>query len=214
VITLVPYKYIAVEGCIGAGKTELSKLISQRLNSRLLLEQFEENPFLPKFYDDRKRYAFALEMSFLASRYNQLSKDLQQGNLFNEHIVADYIIEKCLLFSRITLNDEEYELYNRFFQIVKINVPPPDLLIYIYRDTEQLLKNISHRNREYEKSIDASYLDNIQKGYMTLFQNSPSLRVLLLDAHHFDFVESENNFDIIFRLLTRNYPAGVTRITL
>jgi deoxyguanosine kinase len=210
----VPYKYIAIEGCIGAGKTELAKLIAARLNSRLLLEQFEDNPFLPKFYEDRKRYAFALEMSFLASRFHQLSKDLQNGNLFKEHIVADYIIQKCLLFSRITLDDEEYNLYNRFFQIVKLNVPPPELLVYIYRNPEHLMRNIIKRNRDYEKSIDAAYLSSIQDGYLEMFRNSPGLRVLLLDAHQFDFLESETNFDIIFRLLAKKYPVGVNRVTL
>ncbi len=211
---MVTYKYIAIEGCIGAGKTELSLLLAKRLGAKLMLEQFEDNPFLPKFYGDKRRYAFPLEMSFLASRYHQLSTDLQQDNLFENFIVADYIIQKCLLFSRLTLDEEEYKLYNRLFQIIQLNCPAPDLLVYIYRDTTQLMKHIKERNRDYERSIDETYLDNIQHGYLEMFKNHTSQRILLLDAHHFDYVGDKNNFEIIFRLLQQEYPIGVTKITL
>ncbi len=211
---MVPYKYIAIEGCIGAGKTELSKLLARRLQARLILELFEENPFLPKFYNDKDRFAFPLEMSFLASRFHQLSNDLQAGNLFSPHIVADYTIQKCLLFSRITLGDEEYQLYNKLFQIIQLNVPQPDLLVYLYRDTEQLLKNISKRNREYEQNIDAKYLDDIQNGYLEMFKNNRNQRILLIDAHQFNFMDEPSNFEIIFRHLQQNYEYGLTRITL
>ncbi|MCX6189969.1 MAG: deoxynucleoside kinase [Bacteroidetes bacterium] len=211
---MVTYKYIAIEGCIGAGKTELSLLLAKRLGAKLMLEQFEDNPFLPKFYGDKRRYAFPLEMSFLASRYHQLSTDLQQDNLFENFIVADYIIQKCLLFSRLTLDEEEYKLYNRLFQIIQLNCPAPDLLVYIYRDTTQLMKHIKERNRDYERSIDETYLDNIQNGYLEMFKNHTSQRILLLDAHHFDYVGDKNNFEIIFRLLQQDYPIGVTKITL
>lgn len=211
---LVPYKYIAIEGCIGAGKTELSKLLARRLNAKSVLEQFEDNPFLPKFYADKSRYAFPLEMSFLASRYHQLTGELQEGNLFERYIVADYIIQKCLLFARITLESEEYNLYNKLFQIIQLNCPEPDLLIYIYRDEQQLLKNIGKRNRDYELNIDISYLKSIQDGYLELFKKSASQRILLLDAHQFDYMADTNNFEIIFRLLQQNYPPGLTKITL
>ncbi len=211
---MVPYKYIAIEGCIGAGKTELSLLLAKRLQAKSILEEFEDNPFLPKFYGDKRRYAFPLEMSFLASRYHQLSTYLQEGNLFENYIVADYIIQKCLLFSRLTLDDEEYNLYNKLFQIIQLNCPAPDLLVYIFRDTPQLMKNIHKRNREYEKSIDERYLDNIQNGYLELFKNHASQRILLLDAHQFDYVDNKNNFEIIFRLLQQPYPLGLTRVTL
>ncbi len=211
---MVPYKYIAIEGCIGAGKTELAKLLSKRLNSKSILEQFEDNPFLPKFYGDKKRYAFALEMSFLAVRYHQLTAELQEGNLFENYIVADYVIQKCLLFSRITLDDEEYNLYHKLFRIIQLNCPPPDLLVYIYRDENQLLKNIEKRDRDYESTIDIAYLNKIQNGYLGMFKNLTNQRILLLDAHQFDYLENANNFEIIFRLLQQEYPIGVTRITL
>lgn len=188
--------------------------LAKRLNARHVLEQFEDNPFLPKFYADKRRYAFPLEMSFLASRYHQLSADLQQGNLFQQHIVADYVIQKCLLFSRVNLDDEEYNLYNKLFQIIQLNCPTPDLLVYVFRDIPQLLKNIAKRNRDYERTIDESYLSNIQNGYMEMFKNQTSQRILLLDAHQFDYVEDKNNFEIIFRLLRQEYPIGVTKITL
>jgi deoxyadenosine/deoxycytidine kinase len=211
---LVPYKYIAIEGCIGAGKTELSKLLATRLNARSVLETFDDNPFLPKFYADKKRYAFPLEMSFLASRYHQLSVELQQGNLFEKHIVADYIIQKCLLFSRITLEGEEYNLYKKLFDMIQLNCPAPDLLVYVYRDAEQLLKNIARRGRDYEKTIDATYLNDIQNGYMEMFRNRNSQRILLLDAHQFDYIEYPENFEIIFNLLMKEYPVGITRVRL
>jgi deoxyguanosine kinase len=211
---LAPYKYIAIEGCIGAGKTELALMLAKRLNAKTVLEEFEDNPFLPKFYGDKRRYAFSLEMSFLASRYHQLASDLQQGNLFSDYIVADYIIQKCVLFSRITLDDEEYNLYNRLFQIIQMNCPQPDLLVYIYRDSQQLLKNIARRGRDYEITINANYLDKIQNGYLDLFGKLTTQRILLLDAHQFDYVNNQNNFEIIFRLLQEEYPVGVTRVTL
>ncbi len=211
---MVPYKYIAIEGCIGAGKTELSKLLAKRLNAKNILEQFEDNPFLPKFYADRSRYAFPLEMSFLASRYHQLTGELQRGNLFENFIVADYVIQKSLLFSRITLDDEEYNLYNTLFRIIEMQCPQPDLLVYIFRDENQLLKNISKRNRDYEKTIDASYLKNIQDGYLEMFKNKSAQPVLMLDAHQFDYIDDPNNFEIIFRLLQQKYPPGLTKITL
>lgn len=211
---MVPYKYIAIEGCIGAGKTELARLLAGRLDSKSILEQFDDNPFLPKFYADKKRYAFALEMSFLAARYHQLTSELQHGNLFENYIVADYVIQKCLLFSRITLDDEEYNLYNKLFQIIQFNCAVPDLLVYIFRDVNQLLKNIEKRNRDYEKNIDAAYLNKIQNGYLDMFKNQTSQRILLLDAHQFDYVDNSDNFEIVFRLIQEDYPLGVTKITL
>src|SRR5690606_24361532 len=145
--------YIAIEGNIGAGKTSLSTMISQDFNAKLILERFRDNPFLPKFYEDKHRYAFPLEMSFLADRYQQLSDDLAQYDLFRDFVVSDYDVFKSLIFAKITLQEEEYVLYDKLFRIMYKELVKPDLYIYLYQNTERLLENIRIRGREYEQNI-------------------------------------------------------------
>ena len=160
------YPYIAIEGTIGAGKTSLSKRLTADWDARLILEEFADNPFLPKFYEQPDRYAFPLELSFLSERFAQLKKEMQHIDMFAPHVVADYMIHKCQIFAQNNLQPDEYELFLKVFQMVEPNLPKPDLLVYLYLPVEQLLKNIHQRGRAYEQKISAEYLDNIQKQYL------------------------------------------------
>ncbi|MGL5111397.1 MAG: 2-amino-4-hydroxy-6-hydroxymethyldihydropteridine diphosphokinase, partial [Flavobacterium sp.] len=165
-IPLEQFNYIAFEGNIGAGKTTLTHKIAEDFNAKMVLERFADNPFLPKFYKDQNRYAFPLEMSFLADRYQQLSDDLAQFDLFKDFVVADYHIFKSLIFAKITLAEDEYRLYRNLFTIIYKEMPKPDLYVYLYQNTTRLLQNIKKRGRGYEQNITEDYLDKINTGYL------------------------------------------------
>jgi len=193
-IPLEQFNYIAFEGNIGAGKTTLSTKIAEDFNAKTVLERFADNPFLPKFYEDQNRYAFPLEMSFLADRYKQLSDDLAQFDLFKDFIVADYHIFKSLIFAKITLAEDEYRLYRTLFDIVYREMPKPDLYIYLYQNTERLLANIKKRGRSYEQNIPADYLDKINSGYLDYIKSQTDLNVLIIDVSDRDFVENQVDY--------------------
>ncbi|MFL9844686.1 2-amino-4-hydroxy-6-hydroxymethyldihydropteridine diphosphokinase [Flavobacterium rhizosphaerae] len=188
------FNYIAIEGNIGAGKTTLATKISEDFNARLILERFADNPFLPKFYEDGQRYAFPLEMSFLADRYQQITDDLAQFDLFTDFIVADYHIFKSLIFSRVTLAEEEYRLYRRLFDIMYKELPKPGLYIYLHQNTERLLEHIKMRGRSYEQNINAAYLDKINSGYTEYIRAAPGLNVLIIDVTSRDFVNRQEDY--------------------
>jgi 2-amino-4-hydroxy-6-hydroxymethyldihydropteridine diphosphokinase len=190
----IPYNFIAVEGNIGAGKTTFSKMFSQDFNTKLVLERFEENAFLPKFYEDPKRYAFPLEMSFLADRYQQLSDDLAQYDLFKTAVISDYYVFKSLIFSKVTLTDDEYALYRKIFNFMYKDLIKPDLYVYLYQNVERLLQNIKKRGRTYEQSIQPEYLEQIHKGYMNFIKTQKDLNVLILDISNIDFVENPDYY--------------------
>lgn len=191
------YNYIAIEGNIGSGKTTLTKMIGNEFNARLVLERFADNPFLPKFYKDKERYAFPLEMSFLADRYQQLSDDIAQFNLFKNLIVSDYYIFKSLIFSQITLQKDEYNLYRRMFDVMYKEITKPDLYIYLYQNTERLLENIKKRGRLYEKDIQSEYLEKIHKGYFNFIKTEQNLNTLIIDVSDIDFVKNKKDYDSI-----------------
>ncbi|WP_348813360.1 2-amino-4-hydroxy-6-hydroxymethyldihydropteridine diphosphokinase [Flavobacterium maritimum] len=193
-IPLENYNYIAFEGNIGAGKTTLSMKIAEDFNAKTVLERFADNPFLPKFYKDQNRYAFPLEMSFLADRYKQLSDDLAQFDLFKDFIVADYHIFKSLIFAKITLADDEYRLYRNLFDIIYREMPRPDLYIYLYQNSERLLQNIKKRGRSYEQEIPADYLDKINNGYLDYIKSQTDLNVLIIDVSNRDFVKDHEDY--------------------
>jgi deoxyguanosine kinase len=197
-IILNQYNYIAIEGNIGAGKSTLAVKMAQDFNAKTVLERFADNPFLPKFYEDQSRYAFSLEMSFLADRYQQLSDDLSQFDLFKDFIIADYHIFKSLLFSKITLEVDEFRLYRTLFDIIYKEMPRPDLYIYLYQNTNRLLQNIKNRGRSYEQDITAEYLDKINKGYLEYIKSQTDLNVLVIDVSDRDFVV--NQIDYLFIL--------------
>lgn len=193
------YNYIAIEGNIGAGKTTLTNMMSDEFNAKTVLERFAENPFLPKFYEDKDRFAFPLEMSFLADRYQQLSEDLAQFDLFKNCIVSDYYIFKSLIFAQITLQNDEYTLYRKMFDMMYKEITKPDLYVYLYQNTARLLKNIKKRGRDYEQNIEASYLQKIQDGYMNFIKTQPDLNVLLIDVSELDFVNNKDDYNTIIR---------------
>jgi len=193
-IPLEKFNYIAFEGNIGAGKTTLAHRIADDFNAKTVLERFADNPFLPKFYKDQNRYAFPLEMSFLADRYQQLSDDLAQFDLFKDFVVADYHIFKSLIFAKITLAEDEYRLYRNLFDIIYKEMPKPDLYIYLYQNTERLLQNIKKRGRNYEQNIEAAYLDKINNGYLDYIKSQLDLNVLVIDVSDRDFVKKHEDY--------------------
>ena len=196
-IKLDGFNYIAIEGNIGAGKTTLVGKIAEDFNAKTVLERFADNPFLPKFYKDQNRYAFPLEMSFLADRYQQISDDLAQFDLFKDFIVADYHIFKSLIFAKVTLAEDEYRLYKTLFDIIYKEMPKPDLYIYLYQNTERLLQNIKRRGRSYEQEIPAEYLEKINNGYLDYIKTQKDLNVLIVDVSERDFVKNQEDYVFI-----------------
>jgi deoxyadenosine/deoxycytidine kinase len=207
------YNFIAIEGNIGAGKTSLSSRIAEDFNAKLILEEFEDNAFLPKFYKEPDKYAFPLEMTFLASRYQQLKDKLGQQDLFKDFTISDYFMVKSLIFAKKTLPSDEYNLYTRFFNIIFTQIPKPDLLVYLYLETPNLQANIHKRGRPYEMSIENEYLDKIQEGYFEYFKQQPkSQRVLIIDTNHIDFVNSESDYQKIIGIINKDYEPGIHRV--
>ena len=193
-IALEHFNYVAFEGNIGAGKTTLATKIAEDFNAKSVLERFADNPFLPKFYKDQNRYAFPLEMSFLADRYKQLSDDLSQFDLFKDFVVADYHIFKSLIFAKITLAEDEYRLYSNLFHIIYKEMPKPDLYVYLYQNSDRLLQNIKKRGRSYEQEIEADYLDKINTGYLDYIKSQPDLNILIIDVSDRDFVKNHEDY--------------------
>ncbi len=195
------YNFVAIEGNIGSGKTSLSKMFAKEFGAKLILEQFADNPFLPKFYKDKKKYAFPLEMSFLAERYQQLSDETSQPDLFSSFIVSDYYVFKSLIFAEITLEQEEFKLYKRLFMMMYSNLVKPDLFVYLYQNTDRLLENIAKRGREYERDIDANYLKMIHKGYIEFIKKQVGMKILIVDVSRIDFVNNKVDYDKLKRII-------------
>jgi deoxyguanosine kinase len=193
--------FIAIEGNIGAGKTTLTTKIAEDFNAKMVLERFADNPFLPKFYKDQNRYAFPLEMSFLADRYQQLADDLSQFDLFKDFILTDYHIFKSLIFAKITLNEEEFRLYKTIFDIIYKEMPKPDLYVYLYQNSDRLLQNIKKRGRPYEQEIQATYLDKINKGYIDYINSQIDLNCLIIDVSAFDFVKKPDDYIKVLEMI-------------
>jgi deoxyadenosine/deoxycytidine kinase len=208
------YNYITIEGCIGAGKTTLSTRIANQFGAKLILEQFEENAFLPKFYSDPEHYAFPLEMSFLAERYRQLRELLSRGDLFASFTIADYFIDKCMIFSKNTLQSDEYVLYLKLYNIITSFLPRPELLIYLYKDIDLLIENIKKRGRDYEQSISADYLSKIQDGYINHLKSLTNTPVVVVDTNKIDFVANESDYQLMIELLDRTFENGYQRIKI
>ncbi|MFL1011946.1 2-amino-4-hydroxy-6-hydroxymethyldihydropteridine diphosphokinase [Flavisericum labens] len=183
------YNYIAIEGNIGAGKTSLANKIANDFNAKLILERFADNPFLPKFYEDANRYAFALEMSFLADRYQQISDDLAQLDLFKDFIVSDYDVFKSIIFSKITLHEDEFMLYRKLFNLMYKDLKKPDLYVYLYQNTKRLQINIKKRGRDYEQNIADDYLEKINIGYLDFLKSQTDFNIKIIDISDRDFVE-------------------------
>jgi len=201
------YNYVAIEGNIGSGKTSLSNLMSDEFNAKIVLERFADNPFLPKFYEDQERFAFPLEMSFLADRYQQLTDDLAQFDLFKNFIVSDYYIFKSLIFAQVTLQKEEYALYRKMFDIMYKEISKPDLYIYLYQNTDRLLENIKKRGRIYEQNIEASYLQKIHVGYTNFIKTEQDLNTLIIDVSELDFVNNNKDYREVLKIINTHSPS-------
>jgi deoxyadenosine/deoxycytidine kinase len=207
------YHFISIEGNIGAGKTTLAHLLSKRLNGRLVLEQFADNPFLPKFYENPQQYAFPLELFFMAERYKQLKELIHTKDLFQNVTVSDYLFTKCLLFARVNLTDEEFRLYQKFYDIIRQQLIEPDLLIYLHVPVHKLQKNIRRRNRPYEQNIPDEYLFKIQETY-THYIRQHNIKTLFIDATNADFLDNELHLKVILDALEKDYENGQHYLTL
>ncbi len=193
----IPYNFLTLEGNIGAGKTTLAQMLAREYEAQLILERFEENPFLPRFYEDPERYAFPLEMSFLADRYQQLSDELSRRDLFKNFVISDYFVIKSLIFAGVTLSDDEFNLYRKVFNFMYRDLKKPDLYVYLYRNTDDLLRNIAKRGRDYEKNITADYLKKIHEGYMSFIKSASDLPVLMIDVTGKDFLNDPRIYESI-----------------
>ncbi|MBC31978.1 MAG: 2-amino-4-hydroxy-6-hydroxymethyldihydropteridine diphosphokinase [Muricauda sp.] len=194
-------QFMAIEGSIGAGKTTLTKKIAEDFNAKLVLERFADNPFLPKFYKDPGRYAFPLEMSFLADRYQQFTDDTTQLDLFKSFLVSDYDIFKSLIFAQITLPKEEFMLYRKLFNFMYKEVTKPDLYVFLYQTPERLLENIRKRGRSYELEIEPAYLEKINRGYLDFIKGLPEENSLVINLGELDFVANPSDYETILDML-------------
>lgn len=208
------YNYIAIEGNIGAGKTTLATRLAREMNARLVLEEFADNPFLPKFYDQPERYAFPLELSFLSERFAQLKKEMANDDLFAPVVVSDYIISKCQIFAKNNLQNDEYQLFLKMYELVDSTVKKPDLMVYLYQSIDQLLANIRKRGRAYEQKIEATYLDNIQRQYMEFIRQHQDQRVLIIDMAGIDFVADEEQYQVLKKIILQPREKGITRMSV
>jgi len=198
------HNYIAIEGNIGAGKTSLSTQIAKDFNAKLVLERFADNPFLPKFYKEPQRYAFTLEMSFLADRYQQITDDLNQLDLFKDFIVSDYDVFKSLIFSKITLQPDEFKLYRKLFYLMYKDIAKPDLYVYLYQNTERLQANIKKRGRKYESEIEDDYLEKINAGYLEFLKSQTEFNVKIIDISDKDFVKNRADYLWLLKQICKN----------
>jgi deoxyguanosine kinase len=202
---LLEAKYIAIEGNIGSGKTTLARLLAKKLQARLVLEEFEENPFLERFYQEKERYAFSVEMSFLADRFQQLNGLSATQDLFLPNVVADYAPFKSLIFAQINLPVQEFQLYRKFWEMALGKVRQPDLLIYLHRPLDSLLKNIEKRGRSYERNISHDYLKLLNESYETFIKQNWSAKILFIEADSYDFLKSESQLDKVVNMVLDKY---------
>lgn len=207
------YNFITIEGNIGAGKTTLAHLLSKHFNARLILEEFADNPFLPKFYENKQQYAFPLELFFMAERYKQLKDLLQTKDMFHNVTISDYLFTKCLLFAKVNLADEEFLLYQKLFEIINPQLIKPDLLIYLHAPITKLKENIRKRNRSYEQSIESDYLFALQETY-TQYIKQHNIKTLFVDTSNADFIGNEKHLEILLDALDKEYDNGQNYLML
>jgi deoxyadenosine/deoxycytidine kinase len=207
------YHFIAIEGNIGAGKTTLAHLLSKKLNARLVLEEFDENPFLPKFYENPKQYAFPLELFFMAERFKQLKDMLRTKDMFQSVTVSDYLFTKCLLFAKVNLPEEEFRLYQKLFDIMHQQIIFPDIVIYLHAPVNKLQKNIKKRNRSYEQSIPDEYLFSIQETY-TGYIKQHNIKTIFIDASNADFLDNDKHLKVVLDALESDLDEGQHYFTL
>ena len=207
------YRFVTIEGNIGAEKTTLAQLLAKKLNARLILEEFADNPFLAKFYENPSQYAFPVELFFMAERYKQQKELVNQQDLFQTITISDYLFTKCLLFAKVNLPDDEFRLYQRLFEIIHQQLTQPDLLIYLHSPVNKLQENIRKRNRPYEQKIPNDYLYNIQETY-THYIRQHNMKTLYIDVTHADFLENESHLNTVLDALNKDYSDGQHFLTL
>lgn len=205
------FDFIAIEGVIGAGKTVLAELLAQRYNAKLILEKFEENPFLPRFYEDRERYAFQTQLAFLASRFKQQKKMINR-DLFHEFIISDYIFEKDRIFARLNLDDDEMGLYDSIYQIMTGISATPDLVIFLQSSVERLMENIRRRGRNYEKNLTEDYLRELHNAYNHFFYHYNKSPLMIINASEIDFVQNPDHLAYIEEQIFENSIRSHTHI--
>ena len=201
------HHFIAIEGNIGAGKTTLSQLLAQHFDAKLVLEEFADNPFLTKFYENPKQYAFPLELFFMAERYKQLKDFLHTQDLFQEVTISDYLFTKCLLFAKVNLPDEEFRLYQKLFDIIHQQISFPNILIYLHAPVQKLKENIKKRNRSYEQDIKDDYLFNLQETY-TSYIKQHNIKTIFIDASNADFMGNEAHVQVVLDALDKDLSQG------
>jgi len=209
----VHYHFITIEGNIGAGKTTLAHLLARHFDARLILEEFADNPFLPKFYENPAQYAFPLELFFMAERYKQMKEILPTRDLFSSLTLSDYLFTKCLLFAKVTLSEEEFRLYHKLFDIIQPQLPTPDLLVYLHAPVSRLQENIRKRNRSYEQRIPNDYLYRLQEAY-TQYIRQHNLKTLIVDVSNADFLGNERQLNVLLDALHKEYEDGQHYLTL
>jgi deoxyadenosine/deoxycytidine kinase len=190
------YRHIVVEGPIGVGKTSLARRLAQLGNARLMLEVPEDNPFLARFYEDRRRYALPTQLAFLLSRYEQ-ARQLAQGDLFAGAIVADYMLEKDMLFARLNLDEAEFRLYQKIYADLKPQTPTPDLVIYLQAPVNTLLERVRRRSRGYERGIGEAYLADLARNYTEFFYHYDDAPLLIVNSEHINFADNEADFQLV-----------------
>lgn len=208
------YSHFVVEGNIGAGKTSLAKILANKFNTHLVLEQFADNTFLSQFYNEPERFAFPLEMSFLAERFQQIIQKQQEAVEQNTMLIGDYLFEKSLLFARVNLKGAELDLFNKFYTLIKPTLRKPDLILYLHKKTDTLLNNIALRGRDFEKEIAADYLEKISLEYLEYLQSLDNQKVIILHSDNIDFVNNANHLRLILDLIQRDHPNRVQEIRL
>ena len=201
------HHFVTIEGNIVAGKTTLSHLLARHYNARLILEEFADNPFLPKFYENPKQFAFPVELFFMAERFKQMKDLLQQKDLFQQITISDYLFTKCLLFAKVNLPEDEFRLYQRLFDILQQQVIMPELLIYLHAPVNKLQENIRKRNRSYEQKIPDDYLFNIQQTY-THYIRQHNIKTIFVDAGNADFLGNPKQLHTIIDALEKDYDHG------
>jgi deoxyadenosine/deoxycytidine kinase len=207
------YHFVTIEGNIGAGKTTLAHILAKHFNARLILEQFADNPFLPKFYENPAQYAFPLELFFMAERYKQLKELVHTNDMFQTTTLTDYLFTKCLLFAKINLQEQEFRLYQKLFDIIDAQLVQPDILIYLHAPVSKLQQNIRKRNRSYEQAIPDEYLFNIQETY-TQYIRQHNIQTIFVDVSNADFLGNEKHLQVVLDALERDLDEGQHYFTL
>ncbi len=200
--------YVAIEGTIGVGKTSLAKLISERLGAKLVLEEFQDNPFLSDFYEDPERHAFQTQLWFLLQRFQQ-QQDLRQIDMFQNLVLTDYMFVKDRLFASLNLNEKEMSLYDTVANMMERNVIGPDLVIFLQADTETLMRNISRRGRDFEKNMSEDYIDALNQVYNEYFFRYQDTPLVIINTNNIDFVNNKADLDEVINYIRQ--PAKGTK---